>query len=41
MFPNILLNKISFDVSRKCITRWFPEEIAAGVSDLENLMKTT
>lgn len=30
-----LLAKISVDVSLKCITRWFPEEIIAGVSDLE------
>ena len=30
-----LLNQISSDVSLKCITRWFPEEIVAGVSDLE------
>lgn len=30
-----LLNQISPDVSLKCITRWFPEEIVAGVSDLE------
>lgn len=30
-----LLNKISPNVSLKCITRWFPEEIVAGVSDLE------
>ena len=30
-----LLNKISANVSLKCITRWFPEEIVAGVSDLE------
>ncbi len=30
-----LLNQTSADVSLKCITRWFPEEIVAGVSDLE------
>ena len=30
-----LLDKISPGVSLKCITRWFPEEIVAGVSDLE------
>ena len=30
-----LLNQISPDVALKCITRWFPEEIVAGVSDLE------
>lgn len=30
-----LLNKISSNVTLKCITRWFPEEIVAGVSDLE------
>lgn len=30
-----LLDKISPDVALKCITRWFPEEIVAGVSDLE------
>lgn len=30
-----LLDKISPAVSLKCITRWFPEEIVAGVSDLE------
>ena len=30
-----LLDEISPDVSLKCITRWFPEEILAGVSDLE------
>ncbi len=30
-----LLDLISPDVSLKCITRWFPEEIVAGVSDLE------
>ena len=30
-----LLNQISPDVSLRCITRWFPEEIVAGVSDLE------
>lgn len=30
-----LSNKISPGVSLKCITRWFPEEIVAGVSDLE------
>lgn len=30
-----LMNKISPDVSLRCITRWFPEEIVAGVSDLE------
>lgn len=31
----ILLDKISPGVSLKCITRWIPEEIVAGVSDLE------
>ncbi len=30
-----LLNEISADVSLRCITRWFPEEIVAGVGDLE------
>jgi hypothetical protein len=31
-----LMNKIiSPDVSLRCVTRWFPEEIVAGVSDLE------
>ena len=30
-----LLDKISSDVCLMCITRWFPEEIVAGVSDLE------
>ena len=30
-----LLNEIHSDVCLKCITRWFPEEIVAGVSDLE------
>ena len=30
-----LLDKISPNVSLKCITRWFPEEIVTGVSDLE------
>ena len=30
-----LLNGIPSDVSLKCITRWFPEEIVTGVSDLE------
>jgi hypothetical protein len=30
-----LMNKISSDVSLRCITRWFPEEIVTGVSDLE------
>lgn len=30
-----LLAKISTNVSVKCITRWHPEEILAGVSDLE------
>ena len=30
-----LLNGIPRDVSLRCITRWFPEEIVAGVSDLE------
>lgn len=30
-----LLDKISSDVTLKCITRWFPEEIVTGVSDLE------
>ena len=30
-----LLDEISSGVSLKCITRWFPEEIVAGVSDLE------
>ena len=30
-----LLDRISPEVSLKCITRWFPEEIVAGVSDLE------
>ena len=30
-----LLNEISPDVSLRCITRWVPEEIVAGVSDLE------
>ena len=30
-----LFDQIYSDVSIKCITRWFPEEIVAGVSDLE------
>ncbi|MGB5634315.1 MAG: phospholipase D family protein, partial [Waterburya sp.] len=30
-----LIDNISPDVSLRCITRWFPEEIVAGVSDLE------
>ena len=30
-----LLDQISPEVSLKCITRWFPEEIVVGVSDLE------
>ena len=30
-----LLKEISLDVPLKCITRWFPEEIIAGFSDLE------
>ncbi len=30
-----LLDRIYPDVSLKCITHWFPEEIVAGVSDLE------
>ncbi|MDJ0577652.1 MAG: phospholipase D family protein, partial [Xenococcaceae cyanobacterium MO_234.B1] len=30
-----LLNEIPLDVPLRCVTRWFPEEIVAGVSDLE------
>lgn len=30
-----LLNEIPSNVPLRCITRWFPEEIIAGVSDLE------
>ncbi|MGL6344182.1 MAG: phospholipase D family protein [Waterburya sp.] len=30
-----LLNEISSNVPLRCITRWFPEEIIAGISDLE------
>jgi len=30
-----LLNQMPTEISLKCITRWFPEEIVAGVSDLK------
>ena len=30
-----LLNEIPSNISIRCITLWFPEEVVAGVSDLE------